>query len=488
MRRCSRALRSLWQFVSINGLSIAATVSSFDPSSLIRFPLRFGRYLVLRTLLGLLTPSTIVGCLALLAAAVGIGIAKPVLAFPAVVVLGVYALMNIFLTRMIEAWMERWLANRRFREIFGMLMALFAISFQFLNFQRAPVRGVAASHGFVLRLLHGSGSYLSWLPPGFAANAILLAGRPIIALLEFIGLLASTALVAAAFAIRLHKQFLGEYLSEGLSRSAPPRTATRERAVARAAAMPGARSREGEEFSPVIGACLRKEWLMLRGNSTQLIGLLMPLIFIVILARTTYAQSPTYFLPAAIAYALVGVLAGLYNIFGADGLGVQVYLFAPVRLRDVIVAKNLAGLAVVLAEAGGAWVLVSLLSHGRIPLSTQVATGLWTSFVIGANLALGTLRSIQAPRKFVPGQSQRRRATPTGRTSGLLIFVVLFGSLALQFPVVFLCRYLHEPWLAAMIFGAFAAAAFSAYALVLLNAEKLVMDHRDMLAEELCKA
>ena len=35
--------------------------------------------------------------------------------------------MNIFLTRMIEAWMERWLANRRFREIFGMLMALFAV-------------------------------------------------------------------------------------------------------------------------------------------------------------------------------------------------------------------------------------------------------------------------------------------------------------------------------------------------------------------------
>ncbi len=39
----------LWQFVAINGLSIAAAVSSFDPSSLARFPLRFGRYLVLRT-------------------------------------------------------------------------------------------------------------------------------------------------------------------------------------------------------------------------------------------------------------------------------------------------------------------------------------------------------------------------------------------------------------------------------------------------------
>jgi ABC-2 type transport system permease protein len=130
----------LWQFVSVNGLSIAATVPSFDPASLVRFPLRFGRYFVLRSLLGLMTPSTIVGCLALLAAAVGIGIAKASLALPALVVLALYALMNIYLTRMIGAWMERWLANRRFREIFSMLMALFAVSIQFLNLQRTSDR------------------------------------------------------------------------------------------------------------------------------------------------------------------------------------------------------------------------------------------------------------------------------------------------------------------------------------------------------------
>src|SRR5208282_3118697 len=59
----------LWQFLTIVGLGIAATVLNFDPSSLARFPLRFRRYLVLRTLLGLLTPSTIAGCLTLLAIA-----------------------------------------------------------------------------------------------------------------------------------------------------------------------------------------------------------------------------------------------------------------------------------------------------------------------------------------------------------------------------------------------------------------------------------
>ena len=210
----------LWQFVSINGLSIAATIQSFDPASLVRFPLRFGRYLVLRTLLGLMTPSTIVGCLALLAAAVGIGVADTSLALPALVVMAVYALMNIFLTRMIGAWMERWLANRRFREIFSMLMALFAVGIQFLNLQRTSMRGPGARSSWLLNVLHSSGSYLYWLPPGFAAQAILLVKHPLAALAQFVGLLASTALFAAVFAIRLHKQFLGEYLSEGVSRRA----------------------------------------------------------------------------------------------------------------------------------------------------------------------------------------------------------------------------------------------------------------------------
>ncbi len=298
----------------------------------------------MRTLLGLLTPSTIVGCLALLAAAVGIGVAKPALALPALIVLAVYALMNIFLTRMIGAWMERWLANRRFREIFGVLMALLIVGFQMFEFPARFLHVYGMRNSWLLRFLSGSGPYLHWMPPGFAANAILLSAHPFGALAQFACLLASTALFAGVFAMRLHKQFLGEYLSEGGVRRAPARSvspredlAATARGYGRAATKPRA-----PVFSPVIAACLRKEWLTFRGNSTQLIGLITPLIFIVILNRGIFAQHPAYFLPGAIAYVLLGVLAGLYNIFGADGLGVQIYLLAPVRMRDVIVAKNLA--------------------------------------------------------------------------------------------------------------------------------------------------
>jgi ABC-2 type transport system permease protein len=478
----------LWFFVSVNGQSVAAAaVANFDPASLVRFPLRFGRYFVLRALIGLMTPSTIVGCLAMLAAAVGIAVANNALAEPAFAAMAVYALTNIFLTRMIGAWLERWLANRRFREIFTALMAMAAVGFQFLNFQRSPGHVYGGRASLVLSLLHHSGSSLHWLPPGFAANTILMAAHPVSALAEFTALLAWTALFAAAYGVRLHKQFLGEFLTEGASRvkKKVARESRRPAQMAGAVALPAPETERA--FPPIVAACLKKEWLILRSNSAQMISLLTPLIFVVILNRSVFPRHPAYFLPGAIAYVLFGVLASLYNIFGADGRGVQVYLLAPIRMRDVIVAKNMMSLVMIAGEAAAAWLLVSYLSRTSIPVSAQISTGLWTIFVIAANLSLGTVRSIQAPRRYVPGQA-RQRGTPTNRTSGLLILLVLFGGVALQIPVIAASDYFNEPWLGVLIFGPLAAAATGAYVLLLLNAEKLVLAHRDVFAEELCKS
>jgi len=86
-----------------------------------------------------MTASTIVGCLALFAAAIGITVAQPSLAAAAFVVLAIFAAMNIFLSRMIAVWMERWLSTRRAREIFTALMALVFVSFQLLNFHRPSI-------------------------------------------------------------------------------------------------------------------------------------------------------------------------------------------------------------------------------------------------------------------------------------------------------------------------------------------------------------
>lgn len=479
----------LWLFVSVNGFSVAASIQSFDPATLVRFPLRFGRYFVLRSLLGVLTPSTIVGCLALLAAAIGIGAADASLALPALVVMAVYAVMNIYLTRMIGAWMERWLANRRFREIFSVLMALFFASFQFLNLQRASAHAHGARSNWLLSVLHSSGSYLDWLPPGFAAQAILLTKYPFAAFAQFAVLVASTALFAVVFALRLKKQFRGEYLSEGVSRRASAAPRLKRRVFD---SMPrSANAEAGTILSPVISACLRKDWLILRSNSTQLIGMFTPLLFVVIFSmnRGISHFSSQYFLPMAIAYTLLGGLSSLYNVFGADGRGAQLYLLAPVRMRDVVVAKNLMSLALIVCQVGIAWIFVCALSRTPIPASVQVSTALWTIFVVALNFAIGTLRSIQAPRYFIPGQArQLRSGTPTNRTSAFIVLAVVFGSMLLQLPVAIASTIFELPWLPAWVFAPFAVAAVIGYALVLKNAERFILAHRDVIAETLCKA
>ncbi len=482
-------IAAFWQFLSINGVSVAATVSSFDPSTLVRFPLPFGRYLVLRTLLGLLTASTIVGCLCLVATTIGVGIADSSLALPALVVLAVYALMNIFFARMVAAWAERWLATRRAREIFGVLMAFFVIGVQYFNLGRAPRHSSVVTGSWLLDMLHISARVLSWLPPGYAANAILLQGQLLNQLGQFAALLATTVLFLAIFAIRLHKQFLGEYLSEGAARSAPAAPVQRPKPLAPqpvAVAQPVASDPATRLVSPTVAACLRKEWLYLRGNGNQLIGLLTPLVFVLILSRGLFTEHPSYLLPGALGYALFASLAGLYNVFGADGAGMQLYLLAPVRLRDVVLAKNLMSLTVIFVQVVLAWSLVMWIARSPIPLPTQVSAFFWIAFVILANLTLGTVRSIQAPRKFVPGQTRQMR-TPTNRTSGLLVLAMLFGSVLLQVPVAYVCHHFHQPWLAAAIFAPLAAAAVGAYAFLLHNSEKLLLSYRDLISEELCR-
>jgi ABC-2 type transport system permease protein len=330
-----------------------------------------------------------------------------------------------------------------------------------------------------------------WLPPGFAAQAILLAKHPLAAFGQFAALLASTALFAAVFAIRLKRQFLGEHLSEGVSRRASQQAAPRVRMPALEAAAQSAPAAAGAAFSPTVAACLRKDWIVLRSNGTQLIGMMTPLLLVAIFSmnRGLSASLAGYFLPAAIAYTLIGVLGPLYNVFGADGRGAQLYLLAPIRMRDVVVAKNLMSLALIVGDAGIAWIIICVFSRARIPVSAQVSTALWTVFVVALNLAIGNLRSIQAPRYFVPGQARLPRSgTPTNRTSGLLVLAVLFGSMLLQIPVVIASRYFELPWLGAWVFLPFAAAAVFAYAFVLRHVEQLILEHRDVFAEELCKA
>jgi hypothetical protein len=154
----------------------------------------------------------------------------------------------------------------------------------------------------------------------------------------------------------------------------------------------------------------------------------------------------------------------------------------------VVLAKNMMSLALIVTQVGLAWTIICVLARAPIPVSAQISTAFWTVFVVALNLAIGTLRSIHAPRHYVPGQGRQQRAPPTNRTSALLVLAVLFGSMLLQIPVAIASGYFKSPWLAAWVFGPLAVAAVLAYALMLGSAERLILANRDVFAEELCKA
>lgn len=370
-------------------------------------------------------------------------------------------------------------------------MALTIVSIQFVSFHRAPSHAHthAATENWLWNFMHTTNRALDWLPPGFATQSIIATGHPLLRVAEFAALLIWTALFLAGLAYRLQKQFLGEYLSEGAPRAvavAAPRTHPRPLVTA-APERPATSNLQPATslLSPSVAACLRKELLYLRSNSNQIIAMITPLIFVYILSRGMLARHPSYLLSGAIGYAIIGLLAALYNIFGADGSGVQLYLLAPVRLRDVVLAKNIAGMTLLLVEVVLAWCLVQWIATEPISLAAEIATAFWVIFLLFTNLTLGTLRSIQSPRKVALAQTRSLRTPPASRTSGLLILAIIAVSMLLQVPVTLLCHHFHNPWLAVVIFAPLAAVAVGAYALLLSNADHLILTHRDSFAQEL---
>ena len=136
-----------------------------------------------------------------------------------------------------------------------------------------------------------------------------------------------------------------------------------------------------------------------------------PLIFVFIFARGMLAQHPSYLLAGSVGYALLGPARPRSTTSSAPTApGIQLYLLAPVRLRDVIVAKNLASLALLLVEAVLTWCLVIGAGHrADSALVRSSPPSFWIVFMLFTNLALGTLRSIQAPRKIAIAQARRVR-------------------------------------------------------------------------------
>ncbi|HWG58873.1 MAG TPA: hypothetical protein VN661_07475 [Candidatus Acidoferrales bacterium] len=476
----------LWSvlfFWQLFPLLASAYAENFDLTNLLRFPLRYRSYFLVRLVHGSLDVGTAIGILWLLGMVAGIGCADPALLPWAVVVCVGFALMNVLLARMIFAWIERWLARRRTREVIGILFFLIIIGFQFIGpllehfrGRRAPVAIEGATRLLPLERV---------LPPGAAASAIAGAHHAQIlwGAAGFALLCGYCALFAWILNLRVRAQFRGESLGES---SAPSQTATRKGEIERGWKLPG--------VSPPVAAVFEKEIRYFLRSGPMLFTVLMPLVVLLIFRFTPgnprhgsgsfLGSAAGLAFPAAAAYAILILTNFVGNNLGPDGGGVQFFFASPARFRSVMMGKNLAHAAVIAMELLLVWGAACLI-FGMPSLPITIATLAGALFAVPLNFAVGNLLSLFAPKKIDFGAFGKQKPPSTTQFASLAGQVVLFGLAAIAFLIG---RHSAGMWVTTAILLALAAVAFGVYAAMLNRAERVALDRREALLAELCKA
>ena len=200
----------IWQLVPI---MMASFQEQFDLSGLLRFPVSFQSFFLLFIVFGLVDVSSIVGVLCCTGILIAVTLARPDLFLWAAVSLAGFAAFNILLVRAIFAWIDRWLAQRKSREILTAVFLLLMLSMNLLNpalrqrghtthmtaEQRAQ-QSAQSKEQFESQYgpwLKTANSIQKWLPPGLASvavrNAAAQAPGPAVVSLGVLGLYAFLA-------------------------------------------------------------------------------------------------------------------------------------------------------------------------------------------------------------------------------------------------------------------------------------------------------
>ena len=472
--------------------------TTFDPTQLIRFPLRSNTFIAIRLFFGLLTPANIVGTLMSFAVAIGIGIALPALWLYALIALAIFAATNVLFSRMVFAWVDRWLSTRRAREVFTALIFLFSLAIQWANFTFNP----AYNHGhkntahslsqhhidLITNLYHRASPLLAALPPELINTSVSTARQ---SSSNFLTHVLECALYAAffflIFALRMRTEFRGENLSDAansVSRKTTKPAAAKlvPTTLAPVSVLPTQPITSGA--SPILGIMLSKDLLYVRRHMGILYGLIMPIFLVLIFASRFASRSNSIWIfPAAVAYTLLAVAPLSYNSFGFEAAGTQLYFLAPVRIRDILFAKNLLSFLMAVVEMLAIFAIITYMT-GRPALNTTLAALLWATGTLAINNVFGNRRSFTTPKKINP---QRMANKQTSQVSALISLGVLVLSAGIAAGLFFLCIWSHQQWLLIPIFAIFAAVGVFIYLNQLRSIDQFALDHRQTLFEELTK-
>jgi len=459
-----------------------AFTQNVESSNLLRFPLSFRSYFLIRLAYGSLDPATAVASLWLLGINIGIGVARPAL-FPwAMIVLLTFALVNLVLARMLFAWLERWLAQRRTRELMGILFFLFILSFQLIG----PLIAVYEHRSIPETRILGQelSSAQRPLPPGLAAAAIAGAvpsqpGSHIVTASVVPFLLLGCYGIAFLWLLnfRLRAEYRGENLSESVGRKALIGGLPAARPGWNLPGLPG----------PVV-AVFEKELRYLSRSGPMLFTLIVPLFMLAVFRSSgknegLFAHAPQLTFPLGAAYSLLLLTNLSYNNFGADGNGTQFFFASPVRFGQIMLGKNLAHMAVLALAICVVWIGASLLF--RPPSrAIAIATVAGVLFAAPVNLAVGNWLSLYSPKRIEFGTFGRQRASQLTVLISFGVQIIVFG---LGAATMGLARYYRETWLATGVFLVLAVVGFTGYSMVLKRVDRMALARRERLTTELCR-
>ena len=467
-----------WQFYPL--MSTAFT-NNPDSAELLRFPLTYRSYFLIRLAYGFFDPASALGTVGLLGILLGTTVARPRL-FPwALIVLLTFALFNLLLMQTVFAWLERWLAQRRTREIMGVLFILAMLSFQLIG----PIMGRLgrAPHPEFSHAVEIATQVQAVLPPGLAANAIAQASHgqflPGLISLLFLGALA--AALGALLHLRLRAQFRGENLSEA---AAPP-TVARAQDLRVGWNLPG--------FSQSVAAVFEKEMRYLARSGPMLLTLIMP-IFMLLIFRfgamnslrhsSSMSRTPDMAFPGAAAYAILVLTNLVFNSFGGDGGGIQFFYASPVAFRQIVLAKNLTHASILLANTAFDWIAVFYL-YGTPHFAVSIATLAGLLFAVPLNFTVGNLLSIYAPKKRDFSTFGRQNVSQITVLASFGAQIVTVGLGVAVFTIAHLYKNL---WMATVLFLVLAAISIPLYVLALRRLDGIALQRRETLVAELSRA
>jgi ABC-2 type transport system permease protein len=465
-----------WQMVPI---LVAGFGANFEFRNLLRFPLSFRAFYILGLGYGFADFAAVssicwIGSM-LVATAMGRVQLLPVMALGSLL----FILVNVTLERLIGSWLERIFANRRARELLVGLFVLAMASMNFLN----PALQRWGDHGTRPRIVHLA-PYFSWLPATLTGNAVAAASEADsqAVMLSVVGLLAWLGATSGLLWLRYKAQYLGEELSE----SAAPAGA--KRGGRRQTASPGL----GGFLSPPVAGVMRKEFHYLTRNGFSFIALILPPVMVMFFSMQfagTHSQikehgvAPQTFFPAAMAYLILILVSPAYNSFAFEGHGIQSYFMAPVRMRDILVGKNLFLVCVVAIELTiSLGILVWRIGFPGLALFLSTIAA--AAFAVMGQLTIANWSALSFPKKMEIGKMKGQR------NSGVAVWTafgvqILIGGIA---TIVLLAgRWFGSPWLPAVVFAGLTVAAFGGYVASLEPLSILAERKKELLIETLCR-